>query len=117
VFGADWPLRYLAYAAQVGGSPPDPVLDPAGMQNWRGLTTHLLGDTPAAGVATLVLAGGSLALLGWAWLGAGRGQWQPGTAAWDRRWIATLLVGLLLSTYLLPHDLALAVVPGWMLVA
>jgi hypothetical protein len=115
--GWDWPLRYLQLALSVGGYPPDPVLNPAGMQNWRGLIIHLLGDTALANTVTLVVSGLSLLGLAALWLGPGRGRWQPDTPTWSRLWIITLFANLLVTPYLLPHDLALAVVPGWLLAA
>ncbi|HUS14895.1 MAG TPA: hypothetical protein VM536_07725, partial [Chloroflexia bacterium] len=91
---------------------------PSLMQNWRGQIVRLLGDTPSANLLALVLAGGTLVLVALLWRGPGnRGRWEPGTPNWDRRWAATLLAALLITPYLLPHDLCLAIVPGWILAA
>ncbi len=117
LLGWDWPVRYAQLALSVGGYPPDPMLNPTQMQNWRGLFTRTLGDTPFANTLTLVVAGLSLALVACLWLGPGRAAWQPGSQAWNRRWAATLLANLLITPYLLPHDLALVLVPAWILAA
>jgi hypothetical protein len=118
--GADWPLRYLRFVLAVAAWPPSPALDPAFMQNWRGLFIRLFGDGSIAGglaVAATVL---SLALVVLLWAGPGplraRGR-HPGTAGWDRRWAMTLLIALLVNPHLLPHDLTPALVPAWMLAA
>ena len=116
--GADWPLRYLGFVLHTASGPATAAIDPATMQNWRGLFARLLGDTPPATVLTGVATVLSLALIFVIWLRPARASMdgQPvDPAAWDRRWAVTLLVALLVNPHLQPHDLTLALVPGWIL--
>jgi hypothetical protein len=117
ILGLDWPLRYGAFLVDFALGPPDAATDPAAMQNWRGLATHLLGPGSAATALTavLTLAGGGLLL--WLWWRATPQRPPPGSAAWERRWVITLCLALLVSPHLLLHDFALAIVPGWILAA
>jgi hypothetical protein len=115
ILGWDWPWRYLQYTLSVGGYPPDPILDPVIMQNWRGLLTRWLGDSPTTSGLALLLSGVTWAVIGAIWLRVGWRGWQPGTPEWDRRWAITLLASLLALPYLITHDLSLLVVPGWLL--
>ena len=118
--GVDWPLRYVRFVLAVAAWPPSPALDPAFMQNWRGLFIRLLGDGSIAGglaVAATVL---SLALVVLIWAGPGALRatgWRPGTPGWDRRWAMTLFIALLVNPHLLPHDLTPGLVPVWILAA
>jgi hypothetical protein len=118
--GLDWPVRYLRFVLAVAAWPPSPALDPAFMQNWRGLFIRLLGDGSLAGglaVAATVL---SLALVALIWAGPGAARaagWRPGTPGWDRRWAMTLFIALLVNPHLLPHDLTPGLVPVWILAA
>jgi hypothetical protein len=118
VLGLDWPLRYARFLIQLLGWSADSTIDPATMQNWRGLFTRLLGDGAAANFATLLATAVSLlALVGyWAYLRRPAAP-RPGAPAWDRYWIVVLLIGLLVSPHVLRHDLTLALVPGWLLAA
>ena len=69
ILGLDWPLRYAAFTLRVAAWPPSPALDPAIMQNWRGLFIRLLGDS-SPGQPTdsrrhaAIAGGGSLDLAG-----------------------------------------------------
>jgi hypothetical protein len=87
------------------------------MQNWRGLLTRLLGDTPVTTTLTLLASLITLALVLRLWMGPDRRPWQPGTPAWDRRWAATLFASLLTVPYLITHDLTMALAPLWILAA
>jgi alpha-1,2-mannosyltransferase len=118
--GADWPLRYLGFVLHTASGPATAAIDPATMQNWRGLFARLLADTPPATVLTSLATVLSLALVCGIWLRAprlARGPLPADRAAWDWRWAITLLVALLVNPHLQPHDLALALVPGWILAA
>jgi Glycosyltransferase family 87 len=117
--GADWPLRYLGFVLHTASGPATAAIDPATMQNWRGLFARLLADTPPATVLTGIATVLSLALICVIWLRGARppAAGQAAATAWDRRWAITLLVALLVNPHLQPHDLALALVPGWILAA
>jgi hypothetical protein len=117
ILGADWPLRYGALLWQLATSPADAAIDPATMHNWRALATLLLGHNTAATVLTGVLTLISLGLLVGVWWGTAASRPAPGTWGWDRRWAITLLLALLVHPHLQLHDLALALVPGWILAA
>jgi hypothetical protein len=117
ILGLDWPLRYGAFLVRFALGPPDAATDPAAMQNWRGLATHLLGPGDAATALTALLTLASGLVILWLWWKATPHRPAPGSGAWDRRWTITLLLALLISPHLLLHDFALAIVPGWMLAA
>ena len=117
ILGAEWPLRYGALLWQLATSPADAAIDPATMHNWRALATHLLGHNTGATILTGLLTLLSLGLLIWAWWSTAAPRPAPGTWAWDRRWAMTLLLALLVNPHLQLHDLALALVPGWILAA
>ena len=76
------------------------------MWNLRGTLTLLIGPDQAAGQATLIntvglvgqLAG--LAAVAWLW----RGRWAPASPDFDLRFALTLVIGLLTSPHLNPHD-------------
>ena len=70
ILGFDWPVRYLAFVLHVAAQPPSPALDPAIMQNWRGLFIHLLGDSTSGHGA---YGGGDPRVAG-----AGRADLAPG---------------------------------------
>ena len=113
LLGADWPLRYLAFLWQVVLWPPTRVLTATTMQNWRGELARLLGEsslTTALALGLSVLAVGLLGALWWR-----IGAWRPGTPTWEHAWAATLLLAVLVSPHVEPQDLALALVPAWML--
>jgi hypothetical protein len=120
LLGADWPLRYMGFVLHTASGPATAAIDPATMQNWRGLFARLLADTPPATILTGVATVLSLALICGIWLRPARtpadGR-HTDPAAWDRRWAITLLVALLVNPHLQPHDLTLALVPGWILAA
>ena len=116
--GADWPLRYVGFLLRLLTWSGDSTIDPAVMQNWRGLFTRLLGsglgsDGLTVGATLLSL----LALLVCGYRLRQTDTAQPGTVAGDRYWAAVLLIGLLVSPHVLRHDLTLALVPGWILAA
>ncbi len=110
--GWDWPIRYGAFVLRVAAWPPSPALDPAAMQNWRGLFIHLLGDGAAATLLASFATALSVAVVVAVWLRA-----RSRMTGWDGRWALTLILALLVDPHLLPHDLALALVPGWILAA
>ena len=117
VLGLDWPLRYLAFVLRVAAWPPSPALDPAQMQSWRGLFARLLGDGALATGFTVGATLLSLAVVVALWWRTDLRPGRPGRLDWDGRWAVTLLLALLVDPHLLPHDLALALVPGWILAA
>ncbi|HMA33983.1 MAG TPA: glycosyltransferase family 87 protein [Chloroflexia bacterium] len=120
ILGGDWPLRYGTLLVQTAIRPADPVIDPATMQNWRGLFTQLLG--PGLPALEFTIGATLLTLAGWGlvWWRGGRTPPPPGPigsgqGAWNDLWALTLVVALLVNPHLQLHDLALALVPGWIL--
>ena len=117
-----WPRAYLALLGQVAGAEGAGAIQPVLMMNWRGLLAQaaaILGLSGPAGVApwvfplSLVLSALTILGLGVAWR---RGGWRPAGAAthpepaaraWDLRWAATILAGLLASPHLPAYELAL----------
>ena len=108
--GADWPGRYAGFLLRLALQPPNDAIDPAMMQNWRGLFQRWLGGTDATLPLTMLAVALSVVALAalWRWVAA-----RADPAAWDRAWACTLLVGLLTSFHLLYPDLALAIAPAW----
>jgi hypothetical protein len=76
------------------------------MWNIRGTLTLLIGPDQAAGQATLINTVGligqlvGLAAVAWLW----RGRWDPKGVDFDLRFALTLVIGLLTSPHLNPHD-------------
>jgi hypothetical protein len=125
-----WPRAYLALLGQVAGAEGAGAIQPVLMMNWRGLLAQAaatLGLSGPGGAAawvfplSLVLSALTVVGLGVAWLRSG---WRPagqatlpgpGARAWDLRWAATILAGLLASPHLPAYELALWLVPAVLL--
>lgn len=83
---------------------------PSVMYNFKGTLALLLGSTHQslinqASLAALVLAVGATL---WLW----RGPWQPDDPRFELRMAATILLGVLFSPHLFPHDGLLLVAPA-----
>ena len=113
--GWDWPWHYWLLSTEVGGTHPDPVLNLASMVNWRGLAVHALGVGGGADLLTAGLDAVTLLAAAAIWWRARHAPATGRVAA--RSWTVALLANLLVTPYLLNHDLVLAVVPCWMLLA
>ena len=76
------------------------------MWNLRGTVTLLVGPEQAAGQAAFINTIGiigqvaGLAAVAWLW----RGRWDPRSLDFDLRFALTMVVGLLTSPHLNPHD-------------
>ncbi|MBX6341860.1 MAG: DUF2029 domain-containing protein, partial [Thermomicrobiaceae bacterium] len=94
------------YPAYRGGI----AIDPTGMINWRGLLTTLFPRLPAdAGLAaTALLSLATLALLPLVW----RGRWDPRSPLFAPRFLATMMVTLLIAYHSQLHGAALLAIPG-----
>jgi hypothetical protein len=116
--GADWPARYAGLVLDLAGRPPNDAIDPAMMQNWRGLFQRWLAGSDATLPVTLLAVGLSLVALVAMWrrIAPEDGAAIDG-AVWDCAWACTLLVGLLTSFHLLYPDLTLAIAPAWIVAA
>jgi hypothetical protein len=112
--GPDWPARYAGFLLHLALQPPNDVIDPAMMQNWRGLFQRWLGGADATLPLTALAVALSIAALVALWRRVGA---RDDPAAWDRAWACALLVALLTSFHLLYPDLALAIVPAWIVAA
>jgi hypothetical protein len=116
--GLDWPLRYLGFVYRVSTGPPNAAIDPRTMQNWRGLFERLIGTGLSATALTVAASLLSLTLVTAAWWATRRiepGRGQPSGESWDHWWAGALLVAVLVSPHVEPHDLTLALAPGWIL--
>jgi hypothetical protein len=80
------------------------------MYNIKGTLTLLLGSEQAALLNQVSLAAlGIVALLiVWLW----RGPWQPDAPIFDPRFALTVLLGLLFSPHLNPHDSFAVLIPA-----
>jgi hypothetical protein len=105
---------YLRFLGEYVGSFDVFSVRPSVMWNLRGTLALLAGPEVSAGQAatinTLALAGQLAALAAVAWLW--RGRWDPGTPAFALRFALTIVLGLLLSPHLNPHDDLLLVPAG-----
>jgi hypothetical protein len=98
--------EYLGFLSRYVSTFDEFSVRPSVMWNLRGTLTLLIGPDQAAGQATLIntigLAGQLLGLAAVAWLW--RGRWSPATRDFDLRFALTLVIGLLTSPHLNPHD-------------
>jgi hypothetical protein len=97
-----WPLQLAQYSHQGG--------EAASMYTLKGTLSLLLGGTAAGPIeaatwGALLIAVGATA---WLW----RGRWQPAAPAFDARFAFTVMLGLLVSPHLHPHDSLLLAVPA-----
>ena len=124
ILGAAWPLAYLRLLlspTQLNNT----QIHPEVMHNWRGFAVNILGDT-ASGLVVPVFAGLSIAslsvmLFAWWRSDAQQHSFEIDSMAWppahDLLWALTGIVAVLVSPHLMPHDLTLLVLPGWIIVA
>ena len=98
--------EYLGFLSRYVSTFDEFSVRPSVMWNLRGTLTLLIGPDQAAGQATVIntigLAGQLLGLAAVAWLW--RGRWSPTTRDFDLRFALTLVIGLLTSPHLNPHD-------------
>jgi len=114
VMGVGIWASYLRFLGEYVGSFDVFSVRPSVMWNLRGTLTLLLGPEIDAALAsainTIALMGQIAALVAVAWLW--RGPWDPGTRAFALRFALTLVLGLLFSPHLNPHDDLLLVPAG-----
>lgn len=99
-------MDYLGFLSRYVSTFDEFSVRPSVMWNLRGTLTLLIGPDQAAGQATFIntvglvgqLAG--LAAVAWLW----RGRWEPTSPAFDLRFALTVVIGLLTSPHLNPHD-------------
>jgi Glycosyltransferase family 87 len=97
---------YLRFLSRYVSSFDELSVRPSVMWNVRGTLTLLIGPDRAAAQAGLIngigFAAQILGLVAVAWLW--RGRWSPTTADFDLRFALTIVIGLLTSPHLNPHD-------------
>ena len=97
---------YLRFLSRYVSTFDELSVRPSVMWNVRGTLTLLIGPDRAAEQAGLInglaFVGQILGLLGVAWLW--RGRWSPTTPDFDLRFALTIVIGLLTSAHLNPHD-------------
>lgn len=113
VLGWQWPIHYMQLLLRMAMQPSGPVLPPI-EQNWQGFVSKMPLPSSSAALLTVTLILVSVSAVVWAWLQAPR---HDTDANFDRRWSLTVFAALLVDPHLLPHDLALALVPGAALLA
>jgi len=112
VMGVGIWLAYLRFLSDYLGSFDLLSVRPSVMWNLRGTLTLLVGPDQARSVGGTIngiaIVGEiiGLALIAWLW----RGRWDPDDPRFGPRFALTVLLGLLLSPHLNPHD-ALTLVP------
>ncbi len=84
---------------------------PWSMQNWRAVILALEVSGPAGTILLVLLSLLTLGLLAWVWKGA----WQPAGDRFPLQFAATVWLTLLLSPHLYMHDLTLWLLPGALL--
>jgi Glycosyltransferase family 87 len=110
---AIWP-SYLRFLGDYVGSFDVFSVRPSVMWNLRGTLSLWAGLDPSPATAGLInqiaLVAQIAALVAVAWLW--RGRWDPGTRAFALRFAMTIVVGLVFSPHLNPHDDLLLVPAG-----
>lgn len=120
ILGPAWPLRYARFLSGIGGWQGNHNEYPQIMYNWRGLLTNLLGPVAPAMIAPALVAltVAALAVLFWAWR---RLRPRSATDSWGREhellWALVVPIAVLVAPHLYIHDLALLILPAWIVVA
>lgn len=123
VLGPAWPLDYARLLVGVANWNEAAAIDPTIMHNWRGLAANLFGGWAPALVTPLfaLLSLASVALFIWAWpRSRSIVEAAPNPTAIGRRdllWALTVIVALLTSLHVNPHDLTLLLLPAWIVAA
>ena len=97
---------YLRFLSRYVSTFDELSVRPSVMWNVRGTLTLLIGPDRAAEQASLINGIGfvvqvlGLAAVAWLW----RGRWSPTTPDFDLRFALTIVLGLLTSAHLNPHD-------------
>jgi hypothetical protein len=121
LLGIDWPIKYVSLLLGVADWPDAAAINPEIMHNWRGFFTDLLGQGMGGMVGPLVVAASaaSIALVVWTWLRSRRPHESADEPVvleptrWDLIWALTVVVAVLISPHLNPHDLSLLIFPAW----
>lgn len=119
ILGMMWPLHYARFLL-IDSNQGDVVSEkPMIMHNWRGFAVNLFDrhESPFVAPTFIALSVASLGLLLFAWWFARRSVWTLQQAQGDERrdllFALTCISALLISVHLNPHDLALLIVPMW----
>lgn len=125
ILGAAWPLQYVRLLTVVADWQDLGVINPAIMHNWKGFSTTLFGSSlPALVTPTLILLTlASVGLVIWVWMRSHSNM--PASAATpetnihkhDLLWALAIIVAVLVSPHLNPHDLTLLLLPAWIILS
>ena len=121
--GWDWPLRFLSLLIKQATQAPNVVIDPAMMQNWRVFFMRVLNFSPSAPTYAAIAILLTIVAVPIAWWYAARRSGltlnvplsPQSSVLYTKLWAFTLCASLLASYHLLYPDLALAIVPGWII--
>jgi hypothetical protein len=119
VLGLDWPIRYASLLLGVANWQDAAAIDPGIMHNWRGFFTNLFDGGGAVGIMLILATLLSVMLLLWTWLRSRRASGEDTDSPsfdptrWDLLWALTVVVAVLISPHLNPHDLSLLIFPAW----
>lgn len=111
VVGLDGAVSYLELLRRIGDfdPPPESLVKPYAMVNWRSLLVHLWpGISPSAGSALVLLLGGGTVL---AALLACRGRWEPASPRFPRQMLVVVLATLVASPHSHVHGAVLLLAP------
>jgi hypothetical protein len=122
ILGIDWPIKYVSLLLGVADWQNAAAINPEIMHNWRGFFSNLFGDGGLGFVGPFMIIASilSVVLALWAWLRSRRrfvedvrGAQVIDPTRWDLLWAVTVIVAVLISPHLNPHDLALLIFPAW----
>jgi hypothetical protein len=122
ILGIDWPIKYVSLLLGVADWQNAAAINPEIMHNWRGFFSNLFGDGALGLVGPFMVLASilSVMLALWAWLRSRRrfvedvrGAQVIDPTRWDLLWAVTVIVAVLISPHLNPHDLALLIFPAW----
>ena len=124
LLGPTWPVDYAKLLLGVANWGNVAAIDPAIMHNWRGFATNLFsGWAPALATPLFALLSlASVGLLVYVWFRIPRHDSSAIASTanqefFDLMWALVVIIALLTSLHLNPHDLTLLILPGWIIVA
>lgn len=114
LLGPTWPLSYVRLLLTSASWPQGVSFNAAGMPNLRGLAlalleTHLPGLVPALVLLLSALAGAWL-LACWRWT-------RQSGAGDELLWAVAIVIMLLVTYHLNPHELTFLIFPAWIILA
>jgi len=113
ILGLAWPLHYLRFVLVDSNRGAAVAEKPMYMVTWRGVAVNLFGESAPSLVTPLFIALAVLTLGGFLWVWW-RVQRRGGAGA-QTVWALALVVTILISPHLNPHDLSILIAPAWLI--